>query len=104
MANNPWNDAAERFKRQLDPADQKSLGLIETRAGLQDLINNLGRRSSALRDEKNVRLFNHVMELMDPIATVADALAPGVCVPSSSIWGAFGLIMEVCQYHVPKAR
>jgi hypothetical protein len=95
MAKDPWNDSFERFKKQLDAADQERLESIKTFAGLESSINSLGRKSSALGDEKNRNILHNIMGLMRPIATVADTLAPGVCMPSSSIWGAFGLIMEV---------
>ncbi|KAG5746479.1 hypothetical protein H9Q72_011927 [Fusarium xylarioides] len=97
MSTNSWNDAVERFRNQLSAADRESLRLIETKAERQGSVDILGRKSSVFGDGKNLNLLSHVMELMRPIATVADAIAPVACVPSSSIWGAFGLIIEMTQ-------
>lgn len=98
MASNRWTQEIDAFRERLDDADKANLNTIKSQEGLKESLRVLERQSSALGDEKNRKILDLVVGLMDPIATLADALAPAACVPSGSIWGAFGLIIEVSSF------
>ncbi|KAK4237960.1 P-loop containing nucleoside triphosphate hydrolase protein [Achaetomium macrosporum] len=51
-----------------------------------------GRES--LRNTNNWDCLSNVLSLLKPVAVAADVLAEGLCIPSRTLWGSLGLVVE----------
>ena len=90
-----WINANERLLKELSLEEKKKILGVGSEGQLQTLLSRLTEQKNALCQQQVRTRLEKVATLLRPVATVADVLAQGTGIPSSLLWGAFGLVVEV---------
>ncbi|KAF7561168.1 hypothetical protein G7046_g2977 [Stylonectria norvegica] len=83
------------FRDQLSAGEAAKFEAIESEAGVFTNLTELRRQNTALKDSNRWTRIRLVMDRVKPLAMAADTLASSVGMPSSSLWGAFGLVISM---------
>ena len=90
-----WKDLDARLYSELKDGERKQLLAIRNEQALTARLNVLRNQRQTLKREGTWGRVHKVADLLKPVAQAADILAQGVCLPSQTLWGAFGLIVDV---------
>jgi hypothetical protein len=90
-----WRDLEARLYAELKGQERSQVLAITTERALAARLDVLRHQRQALTREGTWGRLNNVTTLLKPIAQAADILAKGACLPSQTLWGALGLIVDV---------
>ncbi|KAK4504226.1 hypothetical protein PRZ48_005142 [Zasmidium cellare] len=94
-APNLWQETASKVLNQLTPAEKATIGVITTRQQLETYLRTLQGSFPSLSTKKNDSRFGKIAEQIQPISIAIDILAQGNGMPSTLLWGMFGLTVEL---------
>jgi hypothetical protein len=90
-----WINANERLLKELSLEEKEKILGVGSEGQLQTLLCRLKEQKHALCQQQVPTRLEKVATLLRPVATAADVLSQGTGIPSSLLWGAFGLVVEV---------
>jgi len=90
-----WIDAHQRLVNDLSHEEMLKFCQVNTQDRLEKLFSRLQKARDALRAQRIPTRLEKVVSLLKPVAAAADVIAQGSGIPSGSLWGAFGLVVEV---------
>ncbi|KAK0641783.1 P-loop containing nucleoside triphosphate hydrolase protein [Cercophora newfieldiana] len=95
-----WQVPSIRLHNELKPQERAQLEAIRTEEMLTSHLTLLSTRQNSLRNNETKVRLEKVVTLLKPMAQAADLLAQGVCLPSQTLWGALGLIVDLLSSRV----
>ncbi len=90
-----WSAPDQRLFKELRKDELNQLLANKSMDMLKLNLEVLKQHRQALYHEKTWNRLRKVIELVKPVAQAADVLAQGICLPSHTLWGVLGLIVDV---------
>lgn len=92
---NDWVRCEKRLREELSAAEHTRVRVHGSAKLLAANLQVLRRRRESLHNTTNWDRLTNVLGLLKPVAIAADVLAEGLCIPSRTLWGSLGLVVEV---------
>lgn len=90
-----WLNCEKRLQVELSMAEHAKMRALYSSELLSASLQILKAGRESLRNNTNWDRLTNVLGLLEPIAVAADVLAEGLCIPSKTLWGSLGLVVEV---------
>ncbi|AEO54516.1 hypothetical protein MYCTH_2297165 [Thermothelomyces thermophilus ATCC 42464] len=90
-----WLRGEKRLRRELSAEEHAKVHALYSAKLLSESLQMLKASRESLRNTTNWDRLTNVLGLLKSVARAADVLAEGLCIPSGSLWGSFGLVVEV---------
>lgn len=92
-----WLNCERRLQGELSRAEHAKMRALYSPELLSASLQMLKAGRESLRHTNNWDRLINVLGLLEPVAIAADVLAEGLCIPSKTLWGSLGLVVEVSR-------
>lgn len=91
-----WQKPQKVLVDQCNEKEREEFTACYSLGALQSRLEPLRKERQCLNQGYSWERLQAFIKLLKPIAEVADTIAPSALLPSSSIWGVFVLLVDVC--------